>query len=579
MGKSSAFGILLLGRSALGQQAGTNKPEYHLPLTLSECTDSGCTKTSKTVTMDANWRWTHKTVGYSNCYEGTTWDMTACDTPQDCAKNCAVDGIPQADWQNTYGVKGDGDGLTLAYKTGNDIGSRMYLLEDESHYKMFKLLNREFTFDVDVSKLPCGINGALYFSEMAADGGASFSGNNAGAKYGTGYCDAQCPHDVKFINGEANTLDWDSSTAFGKYGSCCAEMDIWEANSQASAYTPHPCSIDGPKRCENENDCGMQGFCDKPGCDLNTYRFGNKTFLGEGPSFAIDTSKPFTIVTQFITSDNTDAGDLVEIRRKYVQDGKYIETPQLSIGGEDFKSVSDAFCTAQKKETGDSDEFKKRGGLKQMGEALRRGMVLVMSIWDDTKSNMLWLDSTYPVGSTAPDSVRGPCPTSSGVPSATRAEHPDSYVKYMNIKVGSIGSTVHGLPSPPPPPPPHGPTPPPPPASGCPGGSLDACIGSCPSSDPTVYQVCVKDCHQRCSSHPTPPPSPPPPPSPTPSPPLPPPPPPPTPPAPPSGSGMCCWGGCNSGNCQGGFCGASEANCKGNCNGEYCPKDDSTLVV
>jgi cellulose 1,4-beta-cellobiosidase len=32
-----------------------------------------------------------------------------------------------------------------------------------------------------------------------------------------------------------------------------------------------------------------------------------------------------------------------------------------------------------------------------MGEALRRGLVLVMSIWDDHDANMLWLDSDYPL--------------------------------------------------------------------------------------------------------------------------------------------------------------------------------------
>ena len=36
---------------------------------------------------------------------------------------------------------------------------------------MFYLKNREFTFDVDVSELPCGLNGALYFVEMDEDGG------------------------------------------------------------------------------------------------------------------------------------------------------------------------------------------------------------------------------------------------------------------------------------------------------------------------------------------------------------------------------------------------------------------------
>ena len=68
---------------------------------------------------------------------------------------------------------------------------------------MFYLPNKEFTFDVDVSKLPCGLNGALYFVEMEESGG-SYPTNTAGASYGTGYCDAQCPHDMKWINGEAN---------------------------------------------------------------------------------------------------------------------------------------------------------------------------------------------------------------------------------------------------------------------------------------------------------------------------------------------------------------------------------------
>ncbi len=58
---------------------------------------------------------------------------------------------------------------------------------------------------VAVSTLPCGLNGALYFVQMDADGGLKrFPGNKAGGNLGTGYCDAQCPHDIKFINGEAN---------------------------------------------------------------------------------------------------------------------------------------------------------------------------------------------------------------------------------------------------------------------------------------------------------------------------------------------------------------------------------------
>ena len=110
-------------------------------------------------------------------------------------------------------------------------------MQDDYDYHPFMLLNREFTFTVDVSQLPCGLNGALYFVEMDQDGGKSkYPTNKAGARLGTGYCDAQCPHDIKYINGETNSEGWapspkDPSAGKGIYGTCCAEMDIWEANS------------------------------------------------------------------------------------------------------------------------------------------------------------------------------------------------------------------------------------------------------------------------------------------------------------------------------------------------------------
>ena len=78
----------------------------------------------------------------------------------------------------------------------------------DSKYQLFNLKNQEFTFDVDMSNLPCGLNGALYLSSMDEDGGmARFPTNKAGAKYGTGYCDSQCPRDIKFINGEVRVRD------------------------------------------------------------------------------------------------------------------------------------------------------------------------------------------------------------------------------------------------------------------------------------------------------------------------------------------------------------------------------------
>merc|ERR1712071_343026 len=127
-----------------------------------------------------------------------------------------------------------------------NIGPRTFLMKDDYAYHLFQLKNKEFTYTVDDSNLDCGLNGALYFVQMDADGGKSKYGN-AGAQMGLGYCDAQCPHDLKFINGEANMEDWipseaDKNAGTGKYGSCCTEIDIWEANKISTAYTMHACS-------------------------------------------------------------------------------------------------------------------------------------------------------------------------------------------------------------------------------------------------------------------------------------------------------------------------------------------------
>lgn len=91
--------------------------------------------------------------------------------------------------------------MNLQLVKGSNVGSRVYMMNTaDTGYQMFKLKNREFTFDVDVSQLPCGLNGALYFVSMDADGGKSkYPTNTAGAKFGTGYCDSQCPQDIKFI--------------------------------------------------------------------------------------------------------------------------------------------------------------------------------------------------------------------------------------------------------------------------------------------------------------------------------------------------------------------------------------------
>jgi cellulose 1,4-beta-cellobiosidase len=232
-------------------------------------------------------------------------------------------------------------------------------------------------------------------------------------------------------------------------GVCCPEMDIWEANSVAQAFTSHTCKSLTSAVCTGDQ-CGdnsanrYNGFCDKDGCDFASYRWGAKEFYGQGKK--VDTSKKFTVITQFITQGNTDDGELIEVRRMYRQNGNLIKNEAVTVKGlqKQADSLTDQFCQANKAATGDKDSFKERGGMKAMGEAMKNGMVLVLSIWDDATAKMQWLDGTYPPNG-SPDKYgvkRGPCDANSGDPATLRNSKPDSKVTFSNVKIGPIDTSA-----------------------------------------------------------------------------------------------------------------------------------------
>ena len=328
--KTLTIVVVALATVAYAWKPGTQKQEYHAPFSWQKCeAGNQCSSVQGSVVMDKNWRWKHDGM---------------------------LEGVQQSEWLSNYGVTVSGNSARLNFVVVNpyavDIGSRFYLLESDTRYQIFKLLGQEFSFDVDVSNVPCSVNGAFYLVEMDADGGmAKNSSETAGAKYGTGYCDAQC-------------LD----------GFCCNEMDLWEANSMATALTPHPCA-----------KSGLGGKCDSYGCGYNPYPYDKNYY---GPGKTVDTNKVITVVTQFHTTDGTPNGDLKEIKRLYIQNGKVLPAPSAVSN-----SMTDAFCHSQQ-------SFVNNGGLKQMGKALRDGMVLIFCIWDDKTGDMKWLDAGN----------NGPCP-------------------------------------------------------------------------------------------------------------------------------------------------------------------------
>ncbi|KAJ7824258.1 glycosyl hydrolase family 7-domain-containing protein [Mycena olivaceomarginata] len=413
MSRSSFLFLAALLPATLSQLAGTNTAENHPALTWQKCTGTGgtsCTTQSASIVIDANWRWLHQgTNGFHELLHrfGNTWNTTACPDGKTCA-----------DYSGTYGISTSGNALTLKFVTVGqqpNIGSRVYLMAPGGTAQ----------FDVDVSQLPCGLNGALYFSQMDSDGGvAKSNGNNkAGPKYGN-----------RFINGVANSAGWAASpndTNAGTVRSCCPEMDVWvTACSAANSYGTLPCL-----RSQANTGSALKAPCDQAGCDFNSYRMGDTTFYG--PGLTVDTSKKITVVTQFThTTRWISRFSITEIKRFYVQNG-------IQISGATGNSITDSFCAAQKTAFGDTNTFASKGGLAGMSKAASAGMVLVMSIWDDHTANMLWLDAPYPPNKSpsSPGVTRGTCSASSGAPTDVESASANAQVIYSNIKFGSINST------------------------------------------------------------------------------------------------------------------------------------------
>lgn len=200
MSQRVGLALSVLAASASAQQIGTFTPEVHPQLPTQYCTKAGCETRNTSVVLDAQYRWTHTVDGEEDCkLPSGDLDPILCPDAETCAMNCAVEGAEY----DGYGISTSGDALTLNLyiDDGASMASpRVYLLGEDDEYVDFKLLNREFTYDVDSSKVPCGANGAMYFSEMAADGDMNEL-NQAGAAYGTGYCDAQCPKNT-WVAGE-----------------------------------------------------------------------------------------------------------------------------------------------------------------------------------------------------------------------------------------------------------------------------------------------------------------------------------------------------------------------------------------
>ncbi|KAK1450763.1 exoglucanase 1 [Colletotrichum cuscutae] len=381
--------ILALATVAAAQKVGNLVQEQHPKLSWQNCSKSPngtnfCSTIDAEVVLDAEWRWIRNANSISNCYTRNQWDLAQCNTTASCTLACALEGADAQSYRDGYGITTTG-GNTLSQKFRDAI-------------RLF--------FQRQLARL---------FVGAGWDGPANVEG--------------WVPSETDQVRGTGNN------------GACCAEFDVWNSNAHSYSMISKPCVDPGYEVCQS-TDCDAaniggsgQVLCDKFGCDYNPYRLDEMEFYGKFKT--VDTSRKFTVVTQF-SEEN--------VRQFFVQDGKRIETPAASYPGfPNTSGLSPDYCKALPTNFQDPEYFAQVGGYSRHNEALRRPMVLTMSISNDHWANNLWLDSTFP-----PDRAgllgaeRGPCPSWGNGPEPQEAEryYPNAKVAWSNIRFGPIGTTV-----------------------------------------------------------------------------------------------------------------------------------------
>lgn len=166
----------------------------------------------------------------------------------------ARDGFAEESYGGKEGVmKASGSSLSVK---GN---VRAYWVKDHTHhswngmqYKTLHLHGKKLRFTVDVSRVGCGCNAALYLVEMPSSAHSSSSG----------YCDIQ-----------------------GVGSRHCNEIDLFEGNSKAMQATLH-----------TQSGTTVDGNCNQYGCAVN---WGRTSHVHYGHGSMLDTHKPFTMEASF----------------------------------------------------------------------------------------------------------------------------------------------------------------------------------------------------------------------------------------------------------------------------------------
>ncbi|PLW06683.1 hypothetical protein PCANC_25185 [Puccinia coronata f. sp. avenae] len=316
-------------------------------------------------------------------------------------------------------------------------------------YFMFKLKNREFSFTVDVFKLPCGLNGALYFSAMDEDGGKAGGTwpvpNTERAtvtlnapRMSNGLAARPTPKDgyPRRLIPTLERAPWDPAAPRWIYG---RPTQSRKPSLLTRAKNPNLQSV-------SARSAEMTPAADTK---LNVTKMDVISLLTDGaPRNSTDSTRRSTATRNLPSSPNSSLAteptpDPFPKSDGFTsKTGKTIKNEAVTLPGlaKPADSITEDFCAATKKFTSDVNDFSLKGGMKGMDAALERGMVLVFSLWDDQMAHMNWLDSTYPPEKpvTGPGVARGTCDVKAGDPTNVRAKFADATVEFSEVKIGPI---------------------------------------------------------------------------------------------------------------------------------------------
>ncbi|KAF5251178.1 hypothetical protein FANTH_3722 [Fusarium anthophilum] len=337
-----AFGVSLF-TSAYAQWPCGNIEEVHPPFTWHECIQKPCSKYFGAIVLESSLRETNCCAGSFNIKD---LHRTHCKKKDKdtCPVDCCIEG---ADYR-AHGIKTEGTSLTM------DLGAtaphvpkdliRVMPLKDTERYPNKPLVRRhdsEYTFDIDVRNVPPGYKARVSLNWMEPDGARTRKkGDKAGAKYGTGYCDAACDKGQRFVEGTANYDGWvpdkhDPMLGAGRMSACCHTTVLWEGNIESTDYHWSPCLPPWYHMCDKDK-CTTKCFA--LGCRWNPNGNKMKPFYGPGPTNTIDSKKTFSVVTQFFIQQTPKVENIFKTRATYyIQEGKIFRSAPSDFRPNDFK--------------------------------------------------------------------------------------------------------------------------------------------------------------------------------------------------------------------------------------------------